>query len=131
MKLINIYFDGGSKGNPGLGYGSYEVQSLDAQVNHKCSRSEFGTGCTSNQAEYFSLLAALKWLRHRDIAFKDFRLEIWTDSLLVCNQVRRKWKTKVCTMKELRDEVLELLAAYGHWQINWRGRAANVARNAH
>jgi ribonuclease HI len=130
MKLINIYFDGGAgPTNPGNAYGSYEVQSSAPELNHKVSRIQFGHG-SNNQAEYLSLIAALKWLRHQTNG-EVYRLEIFTDSMLVRNQVARKWKSKCVHIKELRDEVLELLSPYKHWEIKWRGRIENVARFGH
>ena len=131
MTLINIYFDGGARPtNPGKGYGSYEVQSLVKELNHKASRQEFGEPLSNNQAEYLALIAALKWLRHQ-VADGNYRLMIWTDSKLVRCQVARQWKTKCVHILELRDEVLELLAPYKHWEIYWHGRNNNVARFGH
>lgn len=129
LRLVTIWFDGGSLGNPGKGYGSYEVQG-GAELCHKVIRQEFGPTLSCNQAEYLSLIAALKWLRHHVIG-ESTRLEIFTDSTLVRNQVHGRWKCRVAHLKELKAEALSLLSPYQHWEINWRGRAANVERFGH
>lgn len=130
MNLIQIYFDGGAAPtNPGNAYGSYEISSLIPELNHKTSRMQFGWG-TNNQAEYLALIAGLKWLRHQ-LSGRQFRLEIFTDSLLIRNQVAGKWKSRCIHMKELRATVLDLLSVYPYWEIKWQGRAANVKRFGH
>lgn len=130
MQLIRIWFDGGSLGNPGTGYGSYEIDG-GTMLKHKSIRQEFGPNLTCNQAEYFSLLAALKWLIH-NLKYPDqSRLEIFTDSMIVRNQVARKWKSKVLHLRELRDLAVDLLSRYGHWEIKWHSRNFNVQRFGH
>ena len=59
--MYEIVFDGGSLGNPGLGYGSYEI-TTEGAVLHRVERQEYGQGVTNNQAEYRSLIGALAWL---------------------------------------------------------------------
>ena len=44
-----IVFDGGSKGNPGGGYGSYEIGSRTGASKQK--RLEVGDAITNNEAE--------------------------------------------------------------------------------
>ena len=56
----DIVFDGGSKGDPGLGYGSYEI-TLDDEVIARTTL-EYGDRVTNNQAEYTTLVRALEWL---------------------------------------------------------------------
>lgn len=131
MKEIRIYFDGGANPNPGRGYGSYEVIG-DESLKHKSLKQEFGSPLTSNQAEYRSLIAALRWLSHhvqhpRAVS----RVLIFTDSMLVCQQLRKRWKVKVLHIKELVDETRVLLANYPKWEINWHGRHNNVKRFGH
>ena len=60
---LNVVFDGGSRGNPGQGYGSYMVQSPGRKPVVK--RAEFGPNYTNNQAEYESLLACLNYIVDR------------------------------------------------------------------
>lgn len=127
MRTIQIWFDGGAAPNPGKAYGSYEIQGIG--LTHKSLRQQFGEPLTSNQAEYLSLIAALKWLSHHATPATD-RLEIWTDSQLVCHQVRGLWKVRVPHVRELWFETLGLLCPY-EWVIYWHGRQANVERFGH
>ncbi len=84
---------------------------------------------TCNMAEYMALISALKWLSHREI--NDNVVKIYTDSMLVCNQVNGRWKTKLWFLKDLKLEVLRLLEPYKHWQIHWVPRQSNVDRFGH
>ena len=60
---IGIIFDGGSKGNPGQGYGSYTLRWPGAQ--QQIVRLRFGDRVTNNEAEYDTLIAALEAVRSR------------------------------------------------------------------
>lgn len=127
VSAIKIWFDGGSTGKA---YGSYEIDG-GPELKHRSIRQDFGHG-TSNQAEYLSLIAALKWLRHnRSAPPKELSLDIWTDSMLVCQQIKRRWKCRVLHLVELRDEALILLSSYKRWQISWHRRHNNVSRFGH
>lgn len=130
MHLISIWFDGGSLGNPGKGYGSYRIDG-GPMLKHESIKQVFGESLTCNQAEYYALIAALKWLKHNRNGFTDSRLEIRTDSMIVRNQVMRKWKCRTLHLKELRDEVLSLLADYRHFEVKWHGRENNVELFGH
>ena len=52
-----IIFDGGSRGNPGEGYGSYELRT---RAERQIERLTFGDHVTNNEAEYRTLIAALR-----------------------------------------------------------------------
>jgi len=140
MQLIRIWFDGGSLGNPGKGYGSYKIDG-GPQLQHEARRIQFGDFLTNNQAEYLALIAALKWLLHNR-PDGDHRLEIWTDSMLVKCQVpfpfqgriggpNPSWRCKVAHLRELRDEVRNLLSEYRHYELKWNPRKVNVEHFGH
>lgn len=127
LSTIEIYFDGGCNPNPGWGYGSYLIKG--PALTHKILRAQFGRECTNNIAEYMALLFALRWLRHHaDPAIHN--LQIWTDSKLVREQVRGRWRVKVEHIRELWREVREILGPY-HWQIDWHPRKNNVRLFGH
>ncbi|MCA1724786.1 MAG: hypothetical protein LC748_11165 [Thermomicrobia bacterium] len=44
-----IIFDGGARGNPGEGYGSYELRT---GTHREIVRLTFGNNVTNNEAEY-------------------------------------------------------------------------------
>lgn len=129
MKLIKIYFDGGTRPtNPGNGYGSYEIVS--DTINHKISCREFGSPLSNNQAEYLSLIHALSWLVHQ-IDDMDTHLRIYSDSKLVVMQIQGSWKVKCIHIKEMVQEARELLGCFNKWEIYWSPRKNNVERFGH
>ena len=58
-----VFFDGGSLGNPGKGYGSYEIAGPDGTVAAR--QVQFGNDMTNNQAEFRAVIAALEDLLER------------------------------------------------------------------
>lgn len=132
LKLIEVWFDGGSSDNgkaSSRAYGSYEVDG-GRELKHRGLRQQFGVGLSCNQAEYLALLAALKWLSHH-VNPAEVNLRIKGDSQLVVNQVRQRWKCRVAHLRELRDEVREYLNGYRSWEINWHRRNNSVERFGH
>jgi ribonuclease HI len=130
VQTVRIYFDGGASPNPGKGYGSYSVDGGVSGFNHSSIRQQFGEPLTNNQAEYLSLIAALKWLRHHAHPF-DTRLLIFTDSKLLQGQLVRNWRCKVPHLRELVSEAKQLLSPYRSYMVHWNSRTANVKRFGH
>jgi spermidine/putrescine-binding protein len=59
--VVNIYTDGGSRGNPGIsGYGLVIYDSQDKVIYQE---SKFLGIKTNNEAEYSGLIAALQWIK--------------------------------------------------------------------
>jgi ribonuclease HI len=111
-----LVFDGGSKGNPGQGYGSYAITRVQDGAR-RLERLSFGDGYTNNEAEYDALIAALRDLLGRiedaERQPQEFALEIRGDSALVINQLRGTWKAKEARMRKRRDQCLRLLRQFG------------------
>jgi len=91
-----IIFDGGSRGNPGPGYGSYIIRTRKGQEARR--RLEFEETMTNNEAEYRTLIAALEDLIGRiERTGKDpsaFTLEIRGDSQLVLAQLQGTFRVR-------------------------------------
>ena len=126
MTDYTIVFDGGSHGNPGLGYGSYALmRNHDGKLRK--SRLRFGDQVTSNQAEYQALIVALEDLIGTIVKAgrspRDFSVEIKGDSRLIMRQIEGSWKTKSLNLMPLRDRVEELLAQMRLFQLTWQPRA--------
>ena len=121
---IGIIFDGGSKGNPGIGYGSYALR-WPGQAQ-QIVQLQFGDGVTNNEAEYDTLAAALeavvKRLRELKADAMTARVEIRGDSQLVINQVLGEWKCTEERMRQRRDRVRSLLREFGSWEILYHPR---------
>ena len=125
---IGIIFDGGSKGNPGIGYGSYALRWPGQ--SQQIVQLQFGDGVTNNEAEYDTLAAALeavlKRLRELKADPMTARVEIRGDSQLVINQVLGEWKCTEERMRHRRDRVRTLLREFGSWEILYHPRENNV-----
>jgi ribonuclease HI len=129
--MYEIVFDGGSLGNPGLGYGSYEITS-DGVVLHRVERREFGQGVTNNQAEYRSLIGALSWLlNHLGDAARSATVSVNGDSQLVLNQLDGKWKVKNEGLKPFFAEASALRKQFGRVTLTWHDRSNSVRRLGH
>lgn len=93
--VLKIYTDGGSKGNPGpASIGLVFHQDGKTVFKHKES---IGIA-TNNDAEYIALIRALEYLpRYISGATK---VEFYSDSRLMVNQVRGLFKVKNGKIKE-------------------------------
>lgn len=125
---IRIVFDGGSKGNPGQGYGSYALEwpAYPRQV----VRLQFGNRVTNNEAEYDTLISALeaviKRLTETGADPRSAKVEVWGDSQLVINQVNGEWEANKPEMRVRRDKARALLDRFGTAALRYHGRSNNV-----
>jgi len=126
MNIIKIYFDGGYGR---IAYGSYEIEGEGC--NHRFERMEHFGQNTSNTAEYRTMIAALKWLRHNLADPNGAALEIYSDSKLLVEQMSGRWKIKVLHIRELVIEAQMLLAVFPSRRFIWHRRHHNVARFGH
>lgn len=124
-----IVFDGGSKGNPGQGYGSYALTRCDTG-QRRIVRREFPGMVTNNEAEYMTLVDAVRTLsekiREHGKDPANYALEIRGDSKLVVKQVNRQWRARDDRMRALRDEALQYLAQFGDWRLLHHDRENSV-----
>lgn len=131
-ELIEIIFDGGSRGNPGRAYGSY-LMSHEGEKRRPV-RLQLGTK-TNNEAEYLTLIKALEDLQHDlDKQSTDparIRLIIYGDSQLVIRQLQGQWKAKEQRMKALRDKALQLVAPFAEVEFRHQARWRSVDALGH
>jgi ribonuclease HI len=121
-----LVFDGGSRGNPGEGYGSYAI--FDDKGAGYTTRLSFESGpLTNNEAEYHTLLAALRELQHRlgRRASAQY-LKVMGDSQLVIRQVSGEWEAKDSRMRALRDEVRAELVKFKGYRLGHQSREATL-----
>ncbi|MFM8592820.1 MAG: reverse transcriptase-like protein [Chloroflexota bacterium] len=123
---FTIVFDGGSKGNPGLGYGSYRIVDADgAEIAGE--RLEFGDGMTNNNAEFRTLNAALSHLALiLGDGAKKASVSIFGDSKLVIYGSTGAWKIKHPDLIPLRKETVTLLSQFSSTKLQWHGRSNSV-----
>lgn len=106
-----IVFDGGSQGNPGHGYGSFAI--FEGSRAAGVHRLDFTGSLTNNEAEYQTLLSALRHLLDQlGERAATATLEVRGDSALVLQQVLGAWKAKDDRMRALRDETRALLRRF-------------------
>lgn len=125
-----IVFDGGSKGNPGKGYGSYQITRNNRVVAH--TAEDYGDNITNNQAEYMTLIRALAWLADElgDDATRT-SVVVNGDSQLVIRQLKGEWKIKDAKMRGLAMDARMQMARFGDVTLTWHPRAMTVARLGH
>ena len=115
-----ITCDGGSRGNGATnqGYGSYVISTRDGQK--EILRLDLGTA-TNNEAEYQTLIAALKDLVGRiqraDRAPSGYSLLAHTDSQLMVGQLTQGWKVKAANLRPLVDEAAALMQTFGRCDL--------------
>ena len=127
---FEIVFDGGSLGNPGKGYGSYEITHRGEVLRR--FRHDYGDNVTNNQAEYQTLIEALKWLAE-DLGAnsKLAQVQVNGDSLLVINQLTGKWKVKHEGIRPLVQNALAEIKKFGNVKLTWHDRSNSVKRLGH
>jgi len=96
---INIFTDGGARGNPGPA--AVGVVILDDKGNKILEASKFIGVTTNNVAEYSAFIEALDLLKEIDA----YRTIFHTDSSLVYNQLKGLWKIKNVNLKILSEQV--------------------------
>ncbi len=111
MKHLDIYIDGASKGNPGHA-GAGVVICQDGEVIKNIS--VYIGKATNNFAEYSALIYALE----EALILKADSLKIYTDSQLLCRQLKKEYKIKSENIIGLYQQALRLVSAFK--QVNFQ-----------
>ena len=132
-KYYEITFDGGALGNPGKGYGSYLIKADG--IPREVARLEYsqnGELVTNNQAEYRTLLAALRAVLD-DVGpdASDVAVNILGDSKLVIEQLSGRWKVKNADLQVLHAQGVKLLKQFKRATLTWHGRSNSVSVLGH
>ena len=115
---MDIYIDGASKGNPGpAGIGVIICQ--DEYVLKNVSR--FIGRATNNVAEYTALIHGLQ----EALILKADKLRVWTDSELLCKQIKGEYKVRDVNLKTLFEQVKHLSAGFSSFEIQHISRNSN------
>jgi len=144
-RTITLVFDGGSRGNPGEGYGSYLLDfgggnSLRSGRSSRLAPSQvvrlrLGDRMTNNEAEYDTLIAALEALlaelQRAGEKPQSFALEVRGDSQLVMRQLAGEWRTHEPRLAQRRDKARRLLSRFARYQLVHQPRAASLALLGH
>jgi len=116
---IEVYVDGGSRGNPGPAGGGFVVFRGGENV---LQGSEFYGEKTNNQAEYLALRTALREVYSR---FPDLKIHCFMDSQLVVEQMNGNYKVKNANIRPLFDEVQRIAGQFKSFQLTHIERAQN------
>ena len=120
---IAIYFDGGSRGNPGpAAIGAVVLDPSTVPPTRLASVSEYIGTTTNNVAEYRALIAGLEAARE----FAARRVVVRGDSMLVLKQVEGAWRVKQPHLRPLLDDVRALLTPYEHVDLGHVPRDQNA-----
>lgn len=101
---INVFTDGGARGNPGL-------SAIGVYVEDEASKKLAGFGkrigiATNNVAEYKAVIEALDWLIENKKEFsQDAKINFFLDSKLVCSQIIGLFKVKNSGLRNLLFDV--------------------------
>jgi len=124
MDYLKVFFDGGSRGNPGpsaIGVAVY---------NHKGNKIEEVSECigdkTNNVAEYRALARALEVIEKYDVK----KIILVTDSKLVHNQLKKIWKIKDKKLQKIYIDITKKLNRYSTVDLRLVPREENSEADA-
>ncbi len=115
-----LQFDGGSSGNPGPGGSGAVLFNNSGEIIAKLSQGH--KKCTNNEAEYLGLIIGLE----RAIELGIYYLNVEGDSLLVINQLNKKWNVNAKNLKPLFEKANNLLSKFHKITINHIPRSKNT-----
>ena len=119
IKYLKIYFDGGSRGNPGPSAVGAVV--FDDRDNRLAELSTYIGKYTNNMAEYLALDKVL------DLAdkYNSKKIILFSDSKLLCNQIKKTWKIKDENILKVYLKVSGKLAGYDLVDLRFIPREQN------
>lgn len=117
---LKIYFDGGSRGNPGpsaVGAVVYDdkdkkLEELSAHIGE----------CTNNVAEYMALDKVLDLVEK----YHCRKIILFTDSKLLNNQIKKVWKIKNTAILKIYLKVSEKLSKFDLVDLRLISRKHNI-----
>jgi len=116
--ILDIYVDGACSGNPGEGAIGVLLKKKD-KVLKEIAKPIGET--TNNIAEYSALIYALQEALIR----KEDRIRIFTDSELMCKQVKGEYKVKDPHLRFLYEQVKHLVEGFKEISITHVPREQN------
>lgn len=122
---LKIYFDGGSRGNPGpSAVGAVVYDKNDNLVDQM---SLFIGIYTNNLAEYLALENVLELIKKYRVKYNVQRIILFTDSKLLYSQLKRIWKIKDEEILEVYKKVIKKLKDYETVDLRLIPREGNKA----
>jgi ribonuclease HI len=128
LKQLTLYFDGASRGNPGLSSSS----AIIFDDKNKCIIKEKSNihkyEMTNNMAEYYGLIYGLELLIHNNLM--NDKITVLGDSKLVIEQVFGTWKCQSDKIKPLNEQAKKLMVRFKNISGRWIPRTLNQMADA-
>jgi ribonuclease HI len=134
INTLNIYTDGGARGNPG-------PSAIGVYVTDENNKKIAGFGkaigiATNNTAEYRAVIEALNWIIENKKDFsKNAKIYFFLDSKLVCSQIIGIFKVKNSDLRTLlfsvrdREAQISLPIYYKHIPREQNSKADEFVNN--
>jgi ribonuclease HI len=120
FQYLKIYFDGGSRGNPGpSAVGAVVFDDKDSKLEEL---SDYIGEYTNNMAEYLALARVLDLVEK----YHCKKIMLFTDSKLLNNQIKKVWKIKDSRILKIYLRVSEKLAKYDLVDLRLISREQNI-----
>lgn len=117
---LELFTDGGSRGNPGISGGGYAVYKNGKLIDKGC---EFFGVKTNNQSEYLALRLGLREVFEK---YGDTSVNCYMDSKLAVEQLNGNFKVKNANIKPLFEEVSRITAQFKQFHISHIPREQNT-----
>jgi uncharacterized repeat protein (TIGR04076 family) len=119
VERIELYVDGGSRGNPGPAASAYVIKRSSGETV-KAKGFHLGHS-TNNVAEYTALLRGLEAIMTLGVR----ELDIYSDSELMVKQIIGEYRVRSQDLMELFEQVQRKLLNFDRWQIKHIRREFN------
>ena len=120
LTQVNIFSDGGSRGNPGAA--AYGFVICDDKQNQLYCGSKYLGIMTNNQAEYRGVLAALEYLSTILKNVNDKKLQkinLYLDSKLIVEQMNGNYKIKNEGLKPLYLQIKDIIQSLTEIEVQF------------
>jgi ribonuclease HI len=117
--MIEIYTDGGSRGNPGKAAIGFLIYGPGKNIIEQSS--EYIGIKTNNYAEYYAILKALAAVKK----YGPEEVVIYTDSSLAYNQINGFWKIKDEEIKKMVSRINKEIVNFKIFKISYIPREKN------
>lgn len=104
---VQLYADGGSRGNPGPSASGFVLLDMAGNIVHE--QGVYLGITTNNQAEYQALKLGLETALNK---FQSREVHVYMDSLLVVNQMKRIFKVKNRDLWPVHDAIIKLVPRF-------------------
>lgn len=123
-KTYVLYFDGGSRGNPGIAGVGMVLYDDESEIWSGCQY--IGEVSTNNEAEYKALIAGLRIARSMGIT----NILVQGDSELILRQIDGVYRVKSEKLRPYFEEAMSLRREFASFRTNHIERAQNARADA-